>query len=81
VTLDQQTLERRRAQRRRRGVPWRALVAIVLLVCALAVGIALGEALHDNPKPGGERTTQRTLTPLPLAPAHETVTVTVSGTG
>jgi len=81
VTLDQQTLERRRARRRRRGVPRRAVVALVLLVCAFAVGIALGEALHDNPKPGGKRTTQRTLRPLPLAPAHETVTVTVGSTG
>jgi hypothetical protein len=79
VTLDRQTLERRRAGRQRRGVPWRALVVVVMLVCALAVGIALGEALHDNPKPGGTTTTQRTLNPLPLAP--ETVTVTVSGTG
>ena len=81
MTFDRQTLERRRARRRRRGVPWRALIVLVVLLCALAVGIALGEALHDNPKPGGTTTTQRTLSPLPLAPVHETVTVTVSGTG
>jgi hypothetical protein len=81
VTFDRQTLERRRARRRRRSVPWRALLVIVVLVCTFAVGIALGEALHDNPKPGGTRTTQRTLRPLPLAPVHDTVTVTVSGTG
>ena len=43
-----------------------------------AVGIALGEALHDNPQPGGTQTLVRTLKPLPLAPAaRETVTVTV----
>jgi hypothetical protein len=41
-----------------------------------AVGLALGEALHDNPTPGGQRTTQRTLRPLSVAP--RTVTVTVS---
>jgi hypothetical protein len=47
----------------------------VLLV--FAVGIAVGDALHDNPKPGGTQTLVRTLKPLPLAPAaRETVTVT-----
>jgi hypothetical protein len=47
----------------------------ILLV--FAVGIAVGEALHDNPKPGGTQTLVRTLRPLPLAPAaRETVTVT-----
>jgi hypothetical protein len=44
-----------------------------------AVGVAVGEALHDNPQPGGTQTLVRTLKPLPLAPAaRETVTVTVS---
>ncbi len=48
------------------------------LVVAFVVGIALGEALHDNPAPGGTQTLVRTLHPLPLAPAaRETVTVTV----
>jgi hypothetical protein len=48
------------------------------LVVAFVVGIALGEALHDNPSPGGTQTLVRTLHPLPLAPAaRETVTVTV----
>jgi hypothetical protein len=81
VTLDRQTLERRRVRGRQRRAPWRLLAALVLLVCVFGVGIALGEALHDNPKPGGSRTTQRTLRPLPLAPAHETVTVTVTVSG
>jgi hypothetical protein len=62
-------------------MPWRWLVVLVLLVCVFGVGVALGEALHDNPKPGGTTTTQRTLRPLPLAPVHQTVTVTVSGKG
>jgi hypothetical protein len=75
VTLDQDTLVRRRAQRRRRGIPWRWIGGVALLVVVFAVGVALGEALHDNPKPGGKKTTQRTLRPLPLAP--QTVTVTV----
>jgi hypothetical protein len=56
----------------------RATLVVAVLVI-FAVGIALGEALHDNPRPGGEETRVRTLTPLPLAPAAlETVTVTVS---
>jgi hypothetical protein len=55
----------------------RALVAAGL-VLAFAVGIAVGEALQDNSKPGGTQTLVRTLKPLPLAPAaRETVTVTV----
>jgi hypothetical protein len=55
----------------------RVLLTLGLLI-AFAVGIALGEALHDNPSPSGEQTLIRTLNPLPLAPAaRETVTVTV----
>jgi len=55
----------------------RILLAVgVLLVFAL--GIGLGQALNDNPQPGGTQTLIRTLEPLPLAPAaRETVTVTV----
>ena len=50
--------------------------AAVLLVFGL--GIALGQALNDNPDPAGRQTLIRTLRPLPLAPAaRETVTVTV----
>ena len=45
----------------------------------LAVGIALGQALHDNPKPGGTQTSVRTLKPLQLPPAQVTVTVTTTG--
>jgi hypothetical protein len=49
----------------------------VLLV--FGVGVAVGEAIHDNPQPGGMQTLVRTLRPVPLAPAAlETVTVTTS---
>ena len=42
-----------------------------------AIGIALGEALHDNPKPGGKQTVIRTIRPASLtAAARTTVTVT-----
>jgi hypothetical protein len=55
----------------------RIVLAIVVLV-VFALGIALGQALNDNPAPGGTQTLVRTLKPLPLAPAaRETVTVTV----
>ena len=56
----------------------RALLAAAALVVVFAIGIALGEALHDNPGPGSTQTLVRTLNPLPIAPAaRETVTVTV----
>jgi hypothetical protein len=46
---------------------------------AFVVGIAVGESLNDNPKPGGTQTLVRTLQPLPLEPAAgSTVTVTVT---
>jgi hypothetical protein len=32
-----------------------------LLLVVLAIGIALGMALHDNPRPGGTVTTERTV--------------------
>jgi hypothetical protein len=55
----------------------RILLAGVVLV-VFALGIGLGQALNDNPSPGGRQTLIRTLEPLPLAPAaRETVTVTV----
>lgn len=56
----------------------RRLLLAVGLLLVFAIGIAVGEAAHDNPKPGGTQTLVRTLKPLPLAPAAlETVTVTV----
>ena len=56
-----------------------ALAAVAGLVVAFVVGIAVGEALHDNPTGSGTQTIVRTLSPLPLAPAaRTTVTVTTS---
>ncbi len=56
----------------------RLVVLVVGVLVVFAVGVAVGEALHDNPRPGGSQTLVRTLRPLPLAPAaRETVTVTV----
>jgi hypothetical protein len=68
----------RRPPPRRRRWP-RVLLLVLALVIAFVVGIGLGEALHDNPDPGGTQTVVRTLHPLPLVPvARNTVTVTVT---
>jgi hypothetical protein len=67
-------LHRSRTPKRR---PWRAFAVVVGLVVVGAVGVALGEALHDNPQPGGTQSYVRTLKPLGLtAAARTTVTVT-----
>jgi hypothetical protein len=53
---------RPRPRRRKRLVPsWVVTSLLVLLVFLL--GIALGQALHDNPKPGGTQTIVQTFTP------------------
>jgi hypothetical protein len=54
----------------------RILVGVIALAMVFALGLALGEALHDNPSVGETQTLVRTLRPLPLPPARETVTVT-----
>jgi hypothetical protein len=41
----------------------RRLLAAVVVLVVFAVGVAVGEALHDNPKPGITVTTVRTLRP------------------
>lgn len=52
---------RPREKRRRRVWPW--LAGIVLALVLLAVGVALGRALQDNPKPDLTVTTTRTIVP------------------
>jgi hypothetical protein len=54
-------LDRRR--RRRRGRVLRPLLALGLLLVAFGIGVAVGEALHDNPRPGGTVTYVHTLPP------------------
>ena len=61
-------------RRRRRRNPWPRRVAWILaFVLVFAVGIALGEALEDNPKPVSTITQDRTYT---LQQPAATVTVT-----
>ena len=50
---------------------WGVIAAIALVVFGL--GIALGQALHDNPSPGDTITLERTLT-IPTGPPGATVT-------
>ena len=59
---------RRHSSNRRRIVVWALVLALVF-----AVGVALGEALNDNPQPGSTTTQERTIT---LLPESSTVTVT-----
>ena len=47
-------------------------------VVLLAVGIAVGKALDDDPATDGTQTLVRTLHPLQLPPARATVTVTTT---
>jgi hypothetical protein len=64
------TPDRRRGRRRHQ---WRPVVLGLLVLLVFVIGVALGEALSDNP-PAAQTVTQNgTLT---LQPASSTVTVT-----
>ena len=67
MTLDAEARVARRAARRRRTWP-RVLAVVVGAVLLVAVGLAVGLALHDRPVPGGTQTFVRTLEPLPQQP-------------
>lgn len=67
------TAAARRRRERPRSQTRRRVVWGVVFLLVLAVGIALGQALHDNPKPGETITQNQTLT---LQPESATVTVT-----
>jgi hypothetical protein len=61
-------------------VKGRRAAALVLAGALLfALGVAVGQALEDNPAPGGKQVRVRTLEPVQLAPARVTVTVTTTG--
>jgi hypothetical protein len=69
---------RDRGRRSQQGRLPRAALLIAAATLLFAVGVALGEALHDQPSPGS-RTQVRTLRPATVAPPPRTVTVTVQG--
>jgi hypothetical protein len=54
---------RRRRTRRPSARAVRALLAAIGVVVVFGAGLALGMALHDNPKPGGTITYVRTFVP------------------
>jgi hypothetical protein len=59
-------------ERRRRKSPTRRRVILgIVLLLVFAVGIALGQALEDNPKPATTITQNQTFT---VPPASTTVT-------
>jgi hypothetical protein len=62
---------RERRKRRRQGevVRWGIVALVALLI--FGIGIALGQALHDNPRPGDTVTLERTLT-IPSVPVGST---------
>ena len=54
------TARRREKRRRLRN----GILLTAAIVVAFGLGIALGEALHDNPRSGGVQTSLRTIPPL-----------------
>lgn len=69
-------LEARRARRRRAAA---VAGGLALGAVILFVGIALGKALEEAPRPGGTQSQVRTLDPGTLPAVTRTVTVTTSG--
>ena len=56
-------IEPSRRRRKRRVVPVRWIVAVAAAVLLFALGIALGEALKDNPQPNLMVTSTKTIVP------------------
>jgi hypothetical protein len=72
LTLTQSERDARRRRRRRSELArWAVRLAVVVVVFGL--GIALGQALHDNPKPGATISIERTLS-VPSVPPGSTAT-------
>jgi hypothetical protein len=57
------SVHRERRPRKRRRIPLRYVAALAAAAVIFAVGIALGEALHDNPSPNLTVTSTKTLLP------------------
>ena len=54
-------LRRRDPRRRGRGRLVPVVLALLAAVVVFGLGVAVGEALHDNPKPGGRQTSTGTI--------------------
>jgi hypothetical protein len=52
---------RRDVRRRGRTRLLRGALLLGGAILLFAIGVAVGEALHDNPKPGGRRTSTATI--------------------
>jgi ABC-type transporter Mla subunit MlaD len=52
-----------RRRRKQRVAPVRLVVAVVAAVLLFALGIAIGEAVKDNPKPNLTVTSTKTIVP------------------
>ncbi len=61
--MTEPTLRPARPRRRRRRLVPGWVVMLLLFALVFLLGIALGEALHDNPRPGGTQTILQTLQP------------------
>ena len=61
MTISPDERRARRRARRSRLVFW--LAGLVLAAVLFGAGVAVGEALHDNPTPGITQTSVRTLHP------------------
>jgi anti-sigma factor RsiW len=59
VTTAEERLARRRRRRRAAALRWTIRLATAAIV--FGIGVAVGEALHDNPKPGPTVTSIRTI--------------------
>ncbi len=77
-TLRPERRARRDEKRARRRRILRIVLTLVGAVLLFVIGLSLGRAVEDAPKPGGEQTVVRTLTPGTLPPVTRTVTVTTT---
>lgn len=64
-----------RSAERRRRVAGIWVLRLLLLGLAFFVGLVVGRALEDAPKPGGTQTLVRTLVPDTVKPEPRTVTL------
>ena len=71
MTLTQSERDARR-RRRRRAELTRWAVRLLVVVVVFGLGIALGQALHDNPRPGGTISFDQTVS-VPSAPPGSTI--------